>query len=163
MLTTTNPPKISKGFSSSNRKKIYTISNRSNNLFNVRIKDKRDNELTTVLSFSKHADAIKIASMLKIHYLYTKEWPDNLIDMDSNLNIFSDYINSQNSLKHLTIDTWVFNEFNEYCVNNLVDYLHITKFIKNRDNNYSIRGQLIKIVDTNIACAQILNNIYNKS
>jgi hypothetical protein len=163
MLTiANNPPRYVKNLNN-NRKKVYTINNRSKNLFTIRLNDKNNIELSAVLSFAKEIDALKVAHMLEVHYLIAKEWPNSLVDINSSIFLLSNQFKEYNELDHLSINSWNFNDFNSYCMNNLVDYLYINKFYKNKDNNYNIKGQLIKIVETDIACARILNNIYNKS
>jgi len=163
MLSINNPPVIIKNSNGHNKKKIYTINNQSSRLFNIRIKDKNEKELTTVLSFAKKIDALKVAALLEMHYLFAREWPDSLVDIDSNLILVTNHINYNSKLLYLSINTWNHVDFNQNCMNNLVDYLYITKFTKNNENSYNIKGQLVKILEEDIPCAQILNNIYNKS
>ena len=163
MLSINNPSVIIKNSNGHNKKKIYTINNQSSQLFNIRIKDKNEKEITTVLSFAKKIDALKVAALLEMHYLFAREWPDSLIDIDSNLILVTNHINYNSKLMYLSINTWNYIDFNQNCMNNLVDYLYITKFTKNNENSYNIKGQLVKILEENIPCAQILNNIYNKS
>jgi hypothetical protein len=162
MLSIKNPPNFNK-IEYNNNKKIYTINNRNKNIFSVRIQDKNKTDIIPILTFAKEYDAIKIASMLEYHYLSRKEWPNTIIDINSNILLFSNHLKDIEYLEYLEIKTWDYNDFNEHCINNLVDYLYITEFKKNKDNNYNIKGQIIKIDQADIGCAQILDNIYNKS
>lgn len=143
-------------------KKIHIIKN-NGKTFTVQI-NKEDKQATTILSFARKIDAIKIGSMLENHYLLTKDWPETILNPNSGLFLISNDIVDNVNLMYLDISTWNFNDFNTYCMNNLIDYLYIHNITQVRNDAYSITGQLVRIADSQlIECADILNKIYDKS
>jgi hypothetical protein len=104
-------------------RRVYTI-NKSNRIFSVKINNE-EYESTTLLSFSRKIDAVKIAGMLENHYNLTKEWPETLLNPNSGIFLMGNEIVDDIDLNYVSINNWNFNEFNNLCVNNLIDYLYI--------------------------------------
>ena len=143
-------------------KKIHTI-NYNDKFFSVKIL-KNNIEKTTILSFTKKTDAIIVSAMLENHFVETKEWPENLLSQDSGLFLMSNDMNEFTRLAYLEISSWNFLKFNQFCVDNLIDYLLISDISKMNKETFNIKGQLITIADNEVLhCADILNKIYDKS
>lgn len=162
MIAAPKNPFINKSLNEKHKKRIYTITN-DNKIFTIKL-NKDDFERTTLLAFNKKIDATKISYMLENHYNQTKDWPETLLNPNSGFFLLSGEIVDDIQLSLLNIKSWDFVEFNNLCMQNLIDYLLISEISINRSDAYNIKGQLVKIADNQIIqCADILNKIYDKS
>lgn len=165
MLSIPKTPTIQKT-NYDNRKRIYTIT-KNNKFFTIKLnKDENDNDYvtTTLLAFTKRAEAVKIGHMLENHYNQTKDWPETLLNPNDGIYLMSNDIIEDKRLSQLYIKNWNYSKFNTYCIENLFDYLLITELKTTENKSYTIRGELVRIAENQeLQCAEILNKIYNKS
>lgn len=116
--------------------KHYTIHTRPNDIFSLKMPYMKR---TTVVSFKKWNDALRIGQMIETHYVHKREWPDT---RSETLSLPSSQL-GDNDLEHIYIQMWNFEELKVLCTKNILDVILIENVFSKDESTFSLAGNIV--------------------
>jgi hypothetical protein len=139
---------------------VHTIHDYSHNPFMFRTDDTKHELQSTILSFRREADALKLSQLIEIHKAMTKTYPlmtmEGLPSLFVNTGMMVDSYESGN----LYLKTWEFESLREYCAAHMLNLFVMNTMTLNSNDVYTLKGKHLLMSLPYEKYADILNGIY---
>ena len=125
-------------------KPAYTIHDVTQRAFTVHLPVSKEYiTKTTMVSFEKHDDAMRMARLLECHKAVTKDWPSTIFDDAFSLDLYV-WENKNIFVDELYVHKWNFDVLNGYCMDNIVDLIYI-KNLTEKNGKISFMSDRIRL------------------